>query len=78
MNSFLEASSEISSIFGGGGSRGGGGGGGFAAGGGAFGLSDSELAHQSAIGMYNQQHSIAAVSAPVPVRCASRLYIYNI
>ena len=57
MNSFLEASSEISSIFGDGASFRGGGTGDVAAG------------NHSGMGMYNQ-HSHAAVSAPVPVRSA--------
>lgn len=54
MNSILEASSEISSIFGGGG---------FGSG---FGSGDSAAGNQPGMDMYG--HSNASVSAPVPVR----------
>lgn len=64
MNSFLEASSEISSIFGGGG------GGGHRGAGSAGGAIASD-GGQSGAGMYNQHQSNAAVSAPVPVRSAA-------
>ena len=71
MNSFLEASSEISSIFGG---SGGGGGGAGSAGG-----DIASEGGQSGAGMYNQHQSNAAVSAPVPVRsAASRIRVCSV